>query len=99
MTRVNGSVACPRIGAVTLGDARAQMWEVAYTYPLSKRTLLYTGYVMIDNDKNAAYNFDVDALSGMCNVNTSQQNITGNAGNCGDAGRPQGLIAGMVHFW
>jgi predicted porin len=100
VTLANGSVACPRIGAVTLGnDTSAQMWEVSYTYPLSKRTLLYAGYVMIDNKENAAYNFNVNALSGMCNVNTNQQNITGNAGNCGAAGRPQSLLAGMVHFW
>jgi predicted porin len=94
------TTACPRVGAVTLGNATsAQMWEVSYTYPLSKRTLLYAGYVMIDNDANAAYNFNVGALSGMCGVNTNQQNITGNPGSCGSAGRPQSFLAGMVHFW
>jgi predicted porin len=99
-TTVAGITTCPRVGAVTIGDrTAAQMWEISYTYPLSKRTLLYAGYVMIDNDSNAAYNFNVGALSGMCNVNTNQQNITGNPGNCGSAGRPQGILAGMVHFW
>ena len=78
-------------GRSTLGnDTGAQMWEVSYTYPLSKRTLLYTGYIMVDNDKNGAYNFGVNAMSGMC---------TGNGSSCGDSGKPQGFTAGMVHFF
>ncbi len=83
----NGS----RYKSVTLGnDTGAQMWEVSYTYPLSKRTLLYTGYIMVDNDKNGAYNFGVNSISGVC---------TGNGSSCGDAAKPQGFTAGMVHFF
>jgi predicted porin len=86
-----GIVTCPRVGAVTLGpDTKAQQWEVSYTYPLSKRTLLYTGYTMIDNKANANYNFGVNQIQGMCG---------GNGASCGDAGRPQGIVAGMVHFF
>jgi predicted porin len=80
-----------RYKSVTKGnDTCAQMWEVSYTYPLSKRTLLYTGYIMVDNDKNGAYNFGVNAMPGMC---------TGNGASCGDSGKPQGFTAGMVHFF
>jgi predicted porin len=80
-----------RIGAVTKGDETgAQQWEISYTYPLSKRTLLYTGYTMIDNDKNGAYNFGVNAIGGVCQ---------GNGAACGDAAKPQGLVLGMVHFF
>jgi predicted porin len=104
-----GNLVCPRVGAVTLGgnasgitsDSSAQMWTVSYTYPLSKRTLLYAGYVMIDNKNNAGYNFNVGAVSGLCNVNNAQQGVVGpqTASFCGDAARPQSVLAGMVHFW
>jgi len=88
---VAGVTTCPRVGAMTYGsDTGAQQWEVSYTYPLSKRTLLYTGYTMIDNKKNAAYNFGVNQIAGVC---------TGNGSACGDAARPQGVVLGMVHFF
>ncbi|HEX9301212.1 MAG TPA: porin [Casimicrobiaceae bacterium] len=88
---VAGVTTCPRVGAVTQGDQTGvNMYEVSYTYPLSKRTLMYAGYVMIDNDKNAAYNFHVNQITGVC---------TGNGAVCGDSARPQGLALGIVHFW
>jgi predicted porin len=80
-----------RVGAVTKGsDTGAQTWSVTYTYPLSKRTLLYGGYIMIDNDKNANYNFGNNSIPGLCG---------GNGAACGDAAKPQGLGMGMVHFF
>jgi predicted porin len=97
-TTTAGITTCPRVGAVTIGpDSSAQMWEISYTYPLSKRTLLYTGYVMIDNDANAGYNFNVGAVPGLCGGN--QRNAAGNNVGCGDAARPQGALAGIVHFF
>jgi len=97
-TTVAGITSCPRVGAVTAGgDSGAQQWEVSYTYPLSKRTLLYTGYTMIDNDRNGAYNFGVNAMPGLCTGNA--QNAEGNNVGCGDAAKPQGLVFGMVHFF
>jgi predicted porin len=39
------------------------MYEISYTYPLSKRTSVYTGYVKIRNDANAAYNFGVNTYA------------------------------------
>ncbi len=86
-----GVTTCPRVGAVTMGDQTGvNMYEFTYTYPLSKRTLLYTGYVMVDNDKNAAYNFHVNQIPNVC---------TGNGAVCGDSARPQGYALGLVHFW
>ncbi len=35
-------------------------WEVSYTYPFSKRTSVYAGYVKIDNDSNASYTFNIN---------------------------------------
>ena len=94
-----GIIQCPRIGAVTMGpDSSAQQWEVSYTYPLSKRTLLYTGYTMIDNNNNGAYNFGVNQINGVCTGNYRSA-ATGNNVACGDSARPQGLVAGLVHFF
>jgi len=88
---IGGVTTCPRVGAVTMGpNTSSQQWEVSYTYPLSKRTLVYTGYTMIDNKANANYNFGVNQIQGMCG---------GNGASCGDAGRPQGIVAGLVHFF
>lgn len=86
-----GVTNCPRVGGVTMGPStKTQMYEFTYTYPMSKRTLVYGGYVMIDNQKNASANFHVNQITGIC---------TGNGAACGDAGRPQGLALGLVHFF
>ncbi len=50
-----------QVGAVRKGEnTGAQQWEVSYTYALSKRTLMYAGYVQIANKSNGAYNFGVN---------------------------------------
>jgi predicted porin len=91
-----GVTTCPRIGALTLGaDTGAQQWEISYTYALSKRTLMYAGYVQIANRSNGAYNFGVNAIGGACGLSASGQV----AGGCGDSARPQGIITGLVHFF
>jgi predicted porin len=80
-----------RVGSVTKGSGTgANTWQLTYTYPLSKRTLVYGGYIMIDNDKNANYNFGNNSVPGLCG---------GNGAACGDAARPQGAGIGMVHFF
>jgi len=90
-TGANAVTTCPRVGAVTLGaDTKADQWEVSYTYPLSKRTLLYTGYTFINNRSNAGYNFHVNQIQGIC---------TGNGASCGSAAKPQALVFGLVHFF
>jgi len=93
-----GITSCPRVGAVTQGpNSGAQQWTVSYTYPLSKRTLTYAGYTMVDNSKNGAYNFGVNQITGVCTGNA--QGPAGNNVGCGDAARPQGFTAGIVHFF
>jgi predicted porin len=48
-----------QIGNVRKGsDTGAYMWTVSYTYPLSKRTLMYAAYVKVSNDDNGIYNFN-----------------------------------------
>ncbi len=90
--------AAPRVGAVTMGDGTSvNMYEFSYTYPLSKRTLLYAGYVMIDNQKNGGYNFHVNQIAGVCSGNNAAAN--GGLTGCGSADRPQGIALGLVEFW
>jgi predicted porin len=60
----NGKGSAPtnaRIGGLAKGDnSSSNQWEISYTYPLSKRTSLYTGYTQIINKSNANYNFGVN---------------------------------------
>jgi predicted porin len=49
------------IGGLTKGpDSAADQWEISYSYSLSLRTLLYAGYVRIDNKTNAGYGFNIN---------------------------------------
>jgi predicted porin len=77
-------------GLVKGPDTKAQQWEVSYTYPLSKRSLLYTGYVKIVNKDNAAYNFNINPYNPVSS--TDQSYAT-------PGGKPQGFVMGMVHFF
>ena len=60
----NGSGSAPvgtRVGGLASGpDTSSAQWELSYTYVLTKRTLLYTGYVQIDNRSNASYTFAIN---------------------------------------
>ncbi len=50
-----------RVGGLASGpDTAAWQYVLSYTYSLSGRTMVYAGYVRIDNDANAAYNFYVN---------------------------------------
>jgi predicted porin len=49
------------IGALVKGpDTSSQQWELSYSYNLSLRTMLYAGWVKIDNRPNAAYSFNIN---------------------------------------
>ncbi|MEP7206120.1 MAG: porin [Casimicrobiaceae bacterium] len=76
-----------RVAGLARGsDTDSNQWEISYTYPLSKRTLTYVGYVKLDNGCNASYTFNINPVT-----------IGRPAGGC--FGKPEGLVAGMVHFW
>ena len=50
-----------KVGQVSAGsNTGADQWEISYTYALSKRSLLYAGFVQTRNDDNAAYNFNIN---------------------------------------
>jgi predicted porin len=75
-------------GVVRGGSTGVDHYSISYTYPLSKRTLTYVGYVRIDNETNARYTF---------NINPINQSAT--TGGLASEGKPQGLVAGIVHFF
>jgi predicted porin len=60
----DGSGSAPdgtRVGQLIKGNSTgAAQWEISYTYALSKRSLLYTGFVQTRNDNNAPYNFNIN---------------------------------------
>lgn len=50
-----------RVGGLAKGpDTRSDQWEISYTYPFSKRTQVYAGYVKLDNRANASYTFNIN---------------------------------------
>jgi len=60
-TAPDGQQLTPGAAWVVKGpDTSAQQWEVTYSYNLSKRTLLYGGYVKINNKANARYTFGIN---------------------------------------
>jgi predicted porin len=83
-----------RVGGLTKGsDTASKQWELSYTYPLSKRTQVYAGYVKLQNEKFAAYTFNINAYT----INTTC--VT--SSNCpnGPNGKPGGLVLGMIHLF
>ncbi|MGH8802007.1 MAG: porin, partial [Casimicrobiaceae bacterium] len=57
---VDGQTLGVASGPVKGPDTSAQQWEVSYTYPLSKRTQVYAGYVKYNNKNNATYTFNIN---------------------------------------
>ena len=71
-----------RVGGLARGPGTASdQWEISYTYPMSKRTVLYAGYVRLNNGANASYAFGINPYPPAI------------------GGKPEGLLAGMVHFF
>ena len=73
-------------------NTQSTQWELSYTYPLSKRTQVYAGYVKLQNQQNAAYTFNINAYT----INTT---CTVSQPTCGSNGKPQGLVLGMIHLF
>jgi predicted porin len=70
------------VGHIRAGDRTgATMYNLSYTYDLSKRTSVYAGYVYIDNKDRANYTFGMN----------------GNGLNVALGKDQQGLILGAVH--
>jgi predicted porin len=83
-----------RVGGLTKGSQTGSaQYEVSYTYPLSKRTQVYAGYVKLQNDARAAYTFNINSYT----INTTCVTES----NCpnGPNGKPGGLVLGMIHLF
>jgi predicted porin len=86
-----GAVDGETVGYVVHGsDTATKQWEISYSYSLSPRTLLYTGYVRLANDRYNPTTFNINSYA----ISTC---AFGNSG-C-EQGRPAGIVFGMVHFF
>jgi predicted porin len=57
-----GAVDGTAVGNIVKGsDTESKMYELTYSYSLSPRTLLYAGYVKINNDSRARYTFNINS--------------------------------------
>ena len=57
-----------RVAGVASGDnTGADQFSISYTHTLSKRTQVYAGYHLLDNDSNAAYNYNINPYSPAAN--------------------------------
>jgi predicted porin len=67
-----GAVDGTAIGGLTKGpDSACDQWEISYSYPLSLRTLLYAGYVRLNNRANAGYTFNINDYSAVPGARTT----------------------------
>jgi predicted porin len=81
------------VGGLVKGpDTKSQQWEISYSYSLSPRTLLYTGYVKLNNECNAKYSFNINGYT----INTAHS-VTNSTVPCN--GKPSGAVFGIVHFF
>ena len=77
-----------RVAGLAKGDnTGATHWEVSYSYDLSRRTRVYVGYVKINNDANASYNFNINAYPGSAGASPGSP----------VGGKPGGFVMGMYH--
>jgi predicted porin len=71
-----------KVGNIAQGkDTGAALYEISYTYDLSKRTSAYVGYIYIDNKDRATYTFGMNGHGTSTKAGLTQQ----------------GLILGAVH--
>jgi predicted porin len=77
-------------GTVKGADTRANQWSLSYTYPFSKRTLVYTGYNKIANDTKAQYNFNINPYNPISSTDSAYAT---------PGGKPGGFVMGAVHFF
>jgi predicted porin len=89
----NGSGSAPdgtTVGYVVHGaNTATTQWEISYSYSLSPRTLLYTGYVRLANKAFNPTTFNINPYP----IQTCEWNTSCNSG------QPTGVVFGMVHFF
>ncbi len=89
----NGKGSAPdgtTVGYVVHGaNTSTQQWEISYSYSLSPRTMLYTGFVKLANKAYNPTTFNINPYA----IQTCEYNSDCNAG------QPTGVVFGMVHFF
>src|SRR5207253_8427253 len=49
------------VGGLAKGpDTGSTQWELSYTYNISPRTIVYAGFVKLENEANARYTFNIN---------------------------------------
>jgi len=82
------------VGGLVKGPStKSDQWEASYSYSLSPRTLLYAGYVRLNNECNAKYSFNINGYT----INTAHNVSSAATVPCN--GKPSGAIFGIVHFF
>ncbi|HEX4883183.1 MAG TPA: porin [Casimicrobiaceae bacterium] len=73
-----------RIGGLTGGDdSAAWQYSLSYSHALSPRTILYAGFVGLDNERNASYTFAINPYT--------EDSPTGL--------KLRGVVLGAIHFF
>ena len=89
----NGKGSAPdgtTVGYVVHGaNTSTQQWEASYSYSLSPRTMLYTGFVKLANKAYNPTTFNINPYT----IQTCEY-----GSNC-NAGQPTGIVFGIVHFF
>jgi predicted porin len=75
------------------GDTGSKQYEASYSYSLSPRTVLWVGYVKLNNECKAAYTFNINGYA----IAVGQEGAA--AGSAGDfcSGKPSGATFGFTH--
>jgi predicted porin len=84
------------VGYLTHGsNTKSQQGEITYTYALSPRTSVYTGWTKLINQCHASYTFNINPYP--IAVNT----VGGGdcRGDLGTSGQPQAVVFGILHLF
>jgi predicted porin len=89
-----GATTGENVGYLVKGNSTgAEQYEASYSYSLSPRTVLWVGYVKVQNDCKAAYTFNINGYA----IAVGQEGAV--AGSAGDfcSGKPGGATFGFTH--
>jgi predicted porin len=78
-------------------DTGAKLFEIGYEHSLSKRTILKAVYAHLNNDKNASYDFGINAVGTNANVYGSPAGTAAAPLGNTIGGTLQGIQIGLRH--
>src|SRR5262249_4840757 len=87
------------VGYLTHGSkTKSAQGEVSYTYALSPRTSVYTGWTKLFNECHASYTFNINPYPIAVNT-TGGGNCTPTDNQFVTSGRPQAFVFGIIHLF